>query len=190
MWAFVSSPVRLRNVPCRDACGAAPLLNLNSGIGANHSCGALSSLLTPSAPDALAEDGDEHVGRAGGTGREEVDHLIVEGGRADRSQPQTVRAEMQFAGRERAFKLGQPVAAIAVVLQHRTEVGQVVAVDVSVAGVLLTSRQSRGLLAEVSLSDQLDRAARRMVQVDAGRDPLDAAHDQIEVMERLPAPGG
>src|SRR5262245_31349829 len=52
-------------------------------------------------PAAAAEDDDEHEALAGGVGREEIGHLVVVGGRADRAEAERVGGEVQLPGGDR-----------------------------------------------------------------------------------------
>ena len=83
--------------------------------------------------------------------------LVVEGGRADRSEPQRVRRQLQLRAEERRLQLGQPVATVAEVLQHRLQVGQRVGVDVRVGGIVLIAGQAAGGVAHLAGSEQLER---------------------------------
>jgi len=117
-------------------------------------------------------------------GREELDHLVVVRRGAHRAEPQRVRPEVQLARVQRAFELGEPVAAVAVPVEDRREVREVVEVHVGVARVALVGRDAAGLRPEGALAEQLDRGEPRVVQVHARRQALDAVHDQVQVGER------
>jgi len=82
-----------------------------------------------------------------------------------------------------ASSWGQPIATVAVVGQDRFELGQVVAVDVGVGGVLLVEGQVGGLRAEVAGANQLDRAFAGAMQVQSGRQTVDGIDDQIAVVQ-------
>ena len=68
--------------------------------------------------------------------------------------------------------------------EHRREVGQVIAVDVGVGGVLLVEGQVGGLGAEVTATDELDRDFAGAMQVEAGLEALDGIDDQVAIVQR------
>ena len=90
--------------------------------------------------------------------------------------------EVQAAGVQRGFDLGQPIAAVAIVFEHRREVGQIIAVDVGVGGVLLVEGQVGGLGAEVAATDELDRDFAGAMEVEAGLEALDGIDDQVAIV--------
>src|SRR5206468_9322409 len=132
----------------------------------------------------MAERGEEHDALAGGVRREEVRDLVVEESETGRAEAERVGSEVEAPAGDPALQLRRAIAAVTEVLEHAREVGQAVDVHGCVGGECLPEREAACRAPEVALPEQLERALGAVVEVGAGREPLDCVHDQVEVEQR------
>ncbi len=133
----------------------------------------------------MTDSDEEHRALAPGMRREEPDDLLIEEGEAGSTEALGIRRQVHPSSSDTALQLSGAIATIAPRLQDQVQIGEAVDVDRGVSGQLLKQSESSRQVAEVSFTEQFERAGLPLVVVGTGRQSLHGVDDQVEIDERL-----